>query len=109
MSRFFERIDRVLRRAVGVAEDAPTETNITPAPGPESEEPIKDETTAKLAAEIENDEVFLDEPPAFEDQILNVQDKIKTPAQDIPKVTVSDEGTPDVEFGENIKIVKDEL
>ncbi|KAF8312260.1 heat shock protein Hsp90, partial [Clavulina sp. PMI_390] len=31
-NEFFERIDRVLRRAVGVAEDAPTDTTVAPGP-----------------------------------------------------------------------------
>ena len=58
--RFFERIDKVLRRAVGVAENAPTDTTVEPAPEPENSEPAEDETTKKLASELDQDVVVDD-------------------------------------------------
>jgi hypothetical protein len=32
VTRFFVRVDKVLRRSLGVAEDAPTDTTVVPAP-----------------------------------------------------------------------------
>lgn len=110
LNRFFERIDRILRRALGVAEDAPTEATILPAPEPELEEPAGDELTKKLAQELDEDAVYLDEPPKFEDRVVTVQDKIKTPkgAGGIPEVIYDENGNPDIVM-ENVKVIKDEL
>jgi heat shock protein 90kDa beta len=40
--RFFERIDRVLRRSLGVSETAPTDTTVKPAPQVDPELPSKE-------------------------------------------------------------------
>ena len=41
--RFFSRVDRVLRRALGVSETAPTDETVRPAPPVDPSLPLEDE------------------------------------------------------------------
>jgi hypothetical protein len=73
--RFFTRIDRVLRRSLGVSESAATDTTVKPAPPvDESGSQVdKDETARQLASELDRDaqlHEFSQAPPQFEDQIV---------------------------------------
>lgn len=38
--RFFTRVDRILRRSLGVSENAPTDTTVKPAPPVDPELPV---------------------------------------------------------------------
>jgi heat shock protein beta len=53
--RFFGRVDRVLRRSLGVSETAPTDTTVKPAPPVDPELPSQE------------DEQFAHLPPLDED------------------------------------------
>jgi len=72
---FFTRIDRVLRRSLGVSESAATDTTVKPAPPvDESGSQVdKDELARQLASELDHDaqlHEFSQAPPQFEDQIV---------------------------------------
>ena len=43
LSRFFTRVDRILRRSLGVSETAPTDTTVKPAPPVDPELPTEEE------------------------------------------------------------------
>ena len=45
--RFFSRVDRVLRRALGVSETAPTDETVRPAPPVDPSLPLEDEDDGK--------------------------------------------------------------
>jgi heat shock protein beta len=46
-TRFFVRVDKVLRRSLGVSETAPTDTSVEPAPPVDPEVPEEDEEGAE--------------------------------------------------------------
>lgn len=106
--RFFERIDRVLRRAVGVSESAPTDTTVEPAPEAENTEPVGDETTKKLASELDHD-VVVDEH--LFDGPVDLPAGVTMGRDGIPEIRMGGDGIPDVVMDENIdvKVTRDEL
>lgn len=106
-SRFFERIDKVLRRAVGVAENAPTDTTVEPAPEPENEEPAEDKMTKKLASELDHD-VVADELP-FDGEGL--PQGLKLGHDGMPEIVLGDNGVPGTaeDDGSDAKVPHDEL
>ncbi|KAF8339008.1 uncharacterized protein EI90DRAFT_3279460, partial [Cantharellus anzutake] len=55
-NEFFTRIDRVLRRSLGVSEHAPTDTTVKPAPDVDDSVKIDPDATKKLAAQLDEDE-----------------------------------------------------
>lgn len=121
--RFFERIDRVLRRAVGVSETAPTDTYVAPAPEPESESPVIELPTKQMAAELDTDASLDDNGNNANAAKLNLPDgvemgedgipvfKLPSPGMgEVPQVVMGDDGIPDVVLDtENIKVTRDEL
>lgn len=104
--RFFERIDRVLRRAVGVSEHAPTDTTVNPAPEPESEEPAKDETTKKLASELDHD-VVVDEH-LFDGPQEKLPEGFQLGVDDIPEPQIVVREAPEP-VADDAEEVKDEV
>ena len=68
MNSFFTRVDRILRRSLGVNEHAPTDTTVKPAPPvdpelpPNAEEPEEDEFLrsgrGKISWEVEEVDEF---------------------------------------------------
>ena len=56
--RFFSRVDRVLRRSLGVSETAPTDTNVKPAPPVDPKLPGEEEEVSMAAPEEEEDDKF---------------------------------------------------
>ncbi|CAK5275651.1 unnamed protein product [Mycena citricolor] len=59
---FFTRVDRVLRRSLGVSETAPTDTKVKPAPPVDPELPTEEEMAAAAAAAAEP--IHVDVPPS---------------------------------------------
>ena len=63
--RFFTRVDRILRRSLGVSETAPTDTTVKPAPPVDPE--IKDE----------DDFSFLNDIPGGDQPGVYIPDSLK--------------------------------
>lgn len=53
---FFSRVDRVLRRSLGVSETAPTDTTVNPAPPIDPELPTEEETAPPFIPEDPEDD-----------------------------------------------------
>jgi heat shock protein beta len=70
--RFFSRVDRVLRRSLGVSETAATDTTVKPAPPVDPEIPVEDEEIR--SGDEGNPRVEL--PPGLKDKVSIEVDEI---------------------------------
>lgn len=71
LSRFFTRVDRVLRRSLGVSETAQTDTRVKPAP---PIEPLKEEEEADSEEEPKGAHIQL--PPELKDKVSVTMEEI---------------------------------
>jgi len=89
---FFTRIDRVLRRSLGVAEEAETDATVTPAPPVDESASSLVEEKEDFAASLDTDESIPEqEPPSFESQINFDNEQPFVVGEDAPTIKIEDE------------------
>ncbi|CAL1700961.1 unnamed protein product [Somion occarium] len=82
-NEFFTRVDRILRRSLGVSETAPTDTRVKPAPPVDPELPTEDE--------LDEDDVHVDIPQQNQNQVRWEVEEVDEEGNTIKTVTGHDE------------------
>lgn len=95
--RFFTRVDRILRRSLGVSETAPTDDSVKPAPPVDPSLPTDEELA------------FDDTHVPLDPELLGL--KVGEPVldDDVPQVVFEAEEVEDVEEDEEVYVGHDEL
>jgi len=77
--RFFSRVDRVLRRALGVSETAPTDETVRPAPPVDPSLPLEDE---EVPLEEDDGKARVIVPEHMKDQVSPIDKSLKVTLKD---------------------------
>jgi len=112
---FFTRIDRVLRRSLGVSESAATDTTVKPAPPVDESaaQTEKNDLVKQLASELDRDAKvhdFSQPPPEYNEQIVFPGAAQPGPNEDLTPIEEEEDAASGIKIdGEDIKAPHDEL
>lgn len=87
--RFFTRVDRILRRSLGVSETAPTDTTVKPAPPVDPELPLEDAVDGADEDVVVDGNPHIQTPEHVQDQGYWEVEEIDEEGNPVQKVTPS--------------------